>query len=127
MTTAKAQFEQRISLLVSGFLQSQLGENATTVLTLLAGNAVAVRATDCLTPVEKQLAQNESDWTLLQHFKAQQFSHVQPMLKQKLEEVAGAEILNIVTTVDKEGLRFEVFTFKEDLESKLQSAFRSEQ
>lgn len=120
MTTAKVALETRINTLMTNFLQSQLGERASTVRTLLAGNAIAVRATDCLTPVEKQLAQNESDWHLLQHFKTQQFGHVQPMLKQKLEEVTGAEVLNIVSSVDKEGLRFEVFTFKEDLEKRLQ-------
>lgn len=116
MTTAKVELEARISAVVLNFLQSQLGENASTVLTLLAGNAVAVRALDCLTPVEKQLAQNETDWSLLQHFKAQQFGHVQPMLKQKLEEITGTEVLNIVSSVDKDGLRFEIFTFKDDLE-----------
>lgn len=120
MTTSKTEIERRLGALISGFLQSQLGESATPVLTLLAGNTVAVRAHDCLTPVEKQLAQNESDWRLLQHFKAQQFEHMQPMLKHKLEEVTGAEVLHIVTTVGKDGLRFEVVTFSEDLESKLQ-------
>ena len=119
MTTSKPEMEQRLGALISGFLQSQLGESATSVFTLLAGNTVAVRAHDCLTPVEKQLAQNESDWRLLQHFKTQQFEHVQPMLKRKLEEVTGAEVLHIVTTVGKDGLRFEVVTFSEDLERKL--------
>jgi heat shock protein HtpX len=124
MTGSKADLERQISHLVSEFLQFQLGENAGSVLTLLKSNAVAVRATDCLAPLEKKLAQNEDDWRLLQNFKSRQFVHTQSLLKQKLEEMTGAEVLSIVTTVDPDGLRWEVFTFSEDLEKKLHSPKR---
>lgn len=115
----KQKIEHRLGAVIGSFLQSQLGEAASSVQAVLSGNTLAVRATDCLTPAERTLAQEESGWHLLQNYKAQQFDHAQPVLKDQLEGLLGCEIADIVTALSKDGVRFEMVTFSEDVEHKL--------
>ncbi len=118
MIKTKTEIELQISAVISNFLQSQLGEKASSVKTLLAGNTLAVGASDCLTPAESKLTQDEKDWMLLQNFKAQQFDYARPVLEQYLEELTGCKVVSIVTTVGKDGMRFEMVIFNEDVEEK---------
>lgn len=120
MSKTKTEIELQISAVISNFLQSQLGEKASSVNAILAGNTLAVSAADCLSPAESKLAQNEQDWKLLQNFKAQQFEHARPVLERNLEELTGCKVVSIVTTVGKDGMRFEMVLFNEDVERKFQ-------
>lgn len=115
----KQKIESQLGAVIGTFLQSQLGEAASSVQAVLTGNTLAVRATDCLTPAERTLAQEENGWDLLQNYKAQQFDYAQPLLKDELEELLGCEIASIVTALSKEGIRFEMVTFIDDVEQKL--------
>lgn len=115
----KQKIESQLGTAIGSFLQSQLGEPASSVHAVLTGNMLAVRATDCLTPAERKLAQEENGWELLQNYKAQQFDYAQPVLKDELEELLGCEVTCIVTALSRDGIRFEMVTFIEDVEQKL--------
>jgi len=78
-----------------------------------------VRADNCLAPGEQRFVQNEKYWQLLQEVKSRQFEKVKPLLKACLEELTGCKILNIYSIVSQDGVRFEVFTLSDNLESKL--------
>lgn len=119
MNLIKKKFESQLGMAISNFLQAQMGETASSVQAFLTGNTLAVRAADCLTPAEHKLAQEESGWQLLLDFKAQQFEQARGVLKTGLEELTGCEIATIVTALSKDGSRFAMVTFLENMEQKL--------
>jgi uncharacterized protein YbcI len=117
MEKSKAVLEQEISHLMADFLDQQLGEHASSVDTFLSGNTVTVRATNCLSPGERNLVQNEQDWHLLQEFKNRQFERVKLQLKERLEQITDCEVLNLVSVVGQDGMRFEVVTLSKNFEN----------
>jgi len=117
MKKSKAELEKEISRLVADFLDRQLGEHAVSVDTFLSGNSLTVRATNCFSPGEKTLVQNEYDWHLFQDFKNQQFEKVEPQLKTQLEKITDCEVLNIVSVVGQDGMRFEVVMLGKNFEN----------
>jgi uncharacterized protein YbcI len=117
MKKSKAVLEKEISHLMADFLDRQLGEHAGAVDTFLSGNTVTVRATNCLSPGERSLVQNEQDWHLLQELKNQQFERVKLQLKEQLEQITDCEVLNIVSIVGQDGMRFEVVTLSKNFEN----------
>jgi hypothetical protein len=80
----------------------------------LSGNTITVRATNCFSPGERDLVQNEQDWHLLREFKNQQFERVKLQLKEQLEQITDCEVLNIVSVVGQDGMRFEVVTLSKN-------------
>ncbi len=119
MSRFKTETEDNISRAFDNFLKEQLGEHATSVTTYLSGHMLTVRADNCLAPGEQNLVQNEKHWQLLQEVKTRQFEKVKPLLKERLEELTGCKILNIYSIVSQDGVRFEVFTLRDNLKSKL--------
>jgi hypothetical protein len=61
--------------------------------------------------------QNEQDWHLLQEFKNLQFERVKLQLKEQLEQISDCEVLNIVSIVGQDGMRFEVVTLSRNFEN----------
>lgn len=104
-------------IIMADFLDRQMGEHAGAVETFLAGDTITVRATNCLSPGERNLVQNEQDWHLLREFKSQQFEHVKLQLKEQLEQITDCEVLNIVSVVGQDGMRFEVVTLSKNFEN----------
>ena len=119
MSRFKTEIEDNISRAFNNFQIEQLGEHPTLVTTYLSGNMFTVRADNCLAPGEQRFVQNEKYWQLLQEVKSRQFEKVKPLLKACLEELTGCKILNIYSIVSQDGVRFEVFTLSDNLESKL--------
>ncbi len=117
MKKSKAVLEKEISHLMVDFLDQQLGEHAGSVDTFLSGNTVTVRATNCLSPGERNLVQDERDWHLLQEFNNRQFERVKLQLKERLEQITDCEVLNIVSIVGQDGMRFEVVTLNKSFEN----------
>ena len=117
MKKSKAVLEKEICHLMADFLDQQMGEHASSVDAFLSGNTVTVRATNCLSPGERHLVQDEKDWHLLQEFKNQQFEQVKPQLKEQLEQIIDCEVLNIVSVVGQDGMRFEVVTLSQNFEN----------
>lgn len=117
MKKSKAELEKEISHLMADFLDQQMGEHASSVDAFLSGNTVTVRATNCLSPGERNFVQNEKDWHLLKEFKNQQFEQVKLQLKERLEQITDCEVLNIVSVVGQDGMRFEVVTLSQNFEN----------
>jgi uncharacterized protein YbcI len=112
----KTDIEEKINELVSDFHREQLGENASSTRTCVHENVFSVCAVDCLTPAEKILIRNESDWMLFQESKAKQYLSVKGQLKNLLESSFGFEIQNLYSILDKSGIRFELAILSESLE-----------
>lgn len=119
MKKSKAELEREIGGAVANFLQTQLGEQTTSVVTFLFNNTLVVCATNCLTPSERNLVQDKNDWNLLQQFKAQQFDAVKLMLKQQLEEITECEVLSIASIIGQDGVCFVMVTLGEGIEQML--------
>lgn len=117
MKKTKAELENEISLSVAGFLDEQMGEHARTVTASLSGNTVTVRATHCLSPGEKLLVRDAESWRLFQEFKNQQFEKVKPHLQARLEKVTASKILDMVSVLGQNGVRFELVTLSRNFES----------
>jgi uncharacterized protein YbcI len=117
MKKSKAVLEKEISHLMADFLDRQLGEHASAVDAFLSGNTITVRATNCLSPGERSLVQNEQDWHLLQEFKNRQFERVKLQLKEQLEKITNCEVLSLVSVVGQDGMRFEVVTLSRNFEN----------
>ncbi len=124
MSKAKKEMENNISRVFANFLKEQLGEPATSVTTYLSGNMFTVRADNCLAPGEHRLVQDEKHWRLLQEAKTRQFEKVEPLLKQHIEELTGCKILHLYSTVERDGVRFEVLSLSDNLENRLSTAKR---
>ncbi|MDZ7269023.1 MAG: DUF2294 domain-containing protein [candidate division KSB1 bacterium] len=116
MNNATAALARQISALVADFLNQQLGEHAAAVETFLSGNLVTVRASDCFAPGERALARNETDWRLFHQFKSQQFESVKWLLKERLEEITGCEVRDLVSALGPDGMRFAVVTLNKSIE-----------
>jgi len=112
----KSELEKEISRCVAAFLDQQLGEHAIAVETFLAGNTLTVRAANCFSPAEKLLTKNEHDWQLFQNFKHRQFEHVKMQLQERLEQITACKVINIVSVIDQDGMRFEVVTLSKYFE-----------
>ncbi len=110
MKKTKAELENDISVSVADFLNEQMGEHARSVTAFLSGNTITVRATNCLSPGEKMLVRDEESWRLFREFKNQQFEKVKPQLQARLEKVTTSKILDIVSVLGQNGVRFELFT-----------------
>ena len=119
MKKLKTEVEEQISNLFVNFLKEQLGEQATSVTTILSNNMFIIRATNCLPPGEQNLVQNKEHWDLLQEVKVRQFEKVKSGLKKQMERVCDCKILNIYSIVAQDGVRFEVFTLSENIEDTL--------
>jgi uncharacterized protein YbcI len=117
MKKSKSALEKEISHLMADFLDRQLGEHASAVDAFLSGNTITVRATNCLSPGERSLVQNEQDWHLLQEFKNRQFERVKLQLKEQLEKITNCEVLSLVSVVGQDGMRFEVVTLSRNFEN----------
>lgn len=117
MNNSKTILQQKISALVADFLKQQLGEHAGSVETFLSGNLVTVYARDCFSPGEQALASNESDWRLFHQFKSQQFDSVKFLLKERLEEITGCEVCDIVSAIGPNGMRFEAITLDKNIDN----------
>lgn len=116
MKKTKAELENAISVSMADFLDEQLGEHARSVTAFLSGNTVTVRAIDCLAPAEMTLAHDETNWRLLLEFKTLQFEKVKPQLQARLEKIIGSEVLDLVSVLGQNGVRFELVTFSRHLE-----------
>lgn len=117
MKKTKAELEKAISASVADFLDKQMGEHARSVIAFLSGNTVTVRATHCLSPGEKLLVRDEESWRLFKEFKNQQFEKVKPQLQARLEEVTASKILDIVSVLGQNGVRFELVTLNRHFEN----------
>jgi uncharacterized protein YbcI len=117
MTKSKAELEQEIGSFVADFLDEQLGEHAGAVEVFVSGNTVTVRATNCFSPGEQDFVREKSDWHLFQEFKSRQFELVKRQLKERLEQIIDCEVLNIMSVVAPEGMRFEIVTLSKNLEN----------
>ncbi len=117
MKKTKAELEKAISASVAEFLDKQMGEHARSVIAFLSGNTVTVRATHCLSPGEKMLVRDEESWRLFKEFKNQQFEKVKPQLQARLEEVTASKILDIVSVLGQNGVRFELVTLNRHFEN----------
>jgi uncharacterized protein YbcI len=119
MKRLRTEVEEQISNLFANFLKEQLGEQATSVTTILSNNTLTIRATNCLPPAEQNLVQNKKHWGLLQEVKLRQFEKVKSVLKKQMERVCDCQILNIYSIVAQDGVRLEVFTLSENIEDTL--------
>ncbi len=118
MRSTTTDMESQIQTLMGDFFQEQMGENASSITTFLSGNMLTVRAENSLSPAEKKLAGDRKNWSLLQELKNQEFAKVKSLLKDRLEEMAGCNVLNISSMVEPDGIRYEIITFSENVESR---------
>ncbi|MCG3118552.1 MAG: hypothetical protein ALAOOOJD_00772 [bacterium] len=117
MHKSKAELEREISACVSDFLLTQLGESARSVTTSLAADTATVRATNCLSPGERLLVRDEQGWRLFQEFKNQQFEKVKANLQKRLEQITASKVLNIVSVLEQNGIRFELVTLNRNFDN----------
>lgn len=117
MKKTKAELENEISASVAGFLDEQMGEHARSVTAFLSGNTITVRATHCLSPGEKMLVRDEEGWRLFKEFKNQQFETVKSHLQARLEKVTASKVLDVVSVLSQNGVRFELVTLNRNFES----------
>jgi len=119
MKNVKTRMEEQISRLFGNFLKEQLGEHATSVKTYLSSNTFTIRSDNCFAAGEKKLVQNEKYWQLLKEVKSREFEQVESVLKEKLTELTGCQVLNIYSIMGQDGARLGFFILQENLENKL--------
>lgn len=118
MLEYKAEINEEISKIVGDFLNEELGKKAASVIPLIQGNMIAVYATDCLTPAERNLLGNNENFKLLQELKTEEFECVKPILKDGLEKILDRRVNKINSTIGKDGIRFLHITLCDDFINK---------
>jgi uncharacterized protein YbcI len=117
MQKSKAELEQQISRCMAEFLSEQLGERARSVAAFLSGDTLTVRASHCLAPGERLLVRDVQSWQLFQEFKNQQYEKVKPQLQERLEQITASKVLDIISVLGQNGMRFDIITLNKHFDS----------
>lgn len=119
MKKTKFELEEEISKIIAEILYEQLGEKAVFVNVVLCANVLSVQATDCFTPAEINLIDNDINYELLQKVKAREFEKVQPVFERRIGEVTGCKVTKIYSMICRDGVRFQVIILSEDIEKQI--------
>ncbi len=117
MQKSKAEVEKEISHYMAHFLSEQLGERPRAVAAFLSGDTVTVRASHCLAPGERLFVRDVQSWQLFQEFKNLQYEKVKPQLQERLEQITASKVIDIVSVLGQNGMRFDVITLNRHFES----------
>ena len=77
---------------------------------------VSIQSENCLSPGEQNLIMDEKNWQLLSEIKTRALESIKPLLIRSLEEKTNCRIERMHSFIDKQGFRYELITFNQNIE-----------
>lgn len=77
---------------------------------------LSIHAEYCFTSYEQNLIKDEKNWQLLREIKTRTFESIKPILIKSLEEKTNCRIKRMHSFIDKQGFRYELITFEQNIE-----------
>ena len=111
-----------IENIYKNLLDEQLGEKISDIFVSIFNNTLSIQAENCLTPGEQNLIKDEKNWRLLSEIKTRAFESIKPLLIKSLEEKTNCRIKRMHSFIDKQGFRYELITFEQNIEEILSVA-----
>lgn len=102
------------------FLYENFGEKPSQIKTYMYDNMLTIFAADCFHPGELNFLNIGENWRFVHEVKIKEFDTVKTELRRILEEKTGCNIKRIFSIIEKNGLRFILIVFKENLENRFE-------
>ena len=116
---SKPELGEELREITARFLNQKLGEFPTSLQAKLWDNMCIIRAVNALAPAEAKLIENNSaDSQPFQNFIIRQFEEVKHILKIKLENAAGSDVLGMDFLIGKNNTQLLIVTFSARLQNK---------
>ena len=106
--------------IVYAFLNENFGEKPTQIKTYMFGNILTIFAADCFHPGELNYINIGENWRIVHDIKTKEFDTVKAIWKSIVEEKTGLNIKSIYSIIEKNGFRFILIVFMEDLNNRIQ-------
>jgi uncharacterized protein YbcI len=126
MNKTESVFKTEVENIYKDLLAEQWGERIKIVMTSILDNTLSIQAESCLTPGEQNLIQDEKSWHLLNEMKTRAFEIIKPLLINSLEEKTNCRIKRVHSFIDKQGFRYELITFSQNIEELISEANQSD-
>lgn len=122
MNRSETVLKPEIENIYKNLLDEQLGEKISDIFVSIFNNTLSIQAENCLTPGEQNLIKDEKNWQLLSEIKTRAFESIKPLLIKSLEEKTNCRIKRMHSFIDKQGFRYELITFEQNIEEILSVA-----
>ena len=122
MNSSEPVLKTEIENIYKKLLDEQLGEKISDIIVSIFKNMLSIQAQSCLTPGEQNLIKDEKNWPLLSEIKTRAFESIKPLLIKSLEEKTNCRIKRMHSFIDKQGLRYELIAFDQNIEEILTEA-----